>query len=282
MRPHGSQRHDALDRILARREFGHRGAGDPLHRVDAVDRLVHDSAAAIERLGALPAARAVVGVVPPPRHVAGRDRQRAEAAGRRGLVHRLHHGIEPLREDGTERDAGLPRRDQHLVDPFERDLERLLADHVHPVPGGGEHGVEVRAGWGGHRDEIGPLRLEHGVGIGIPGAAELLPKRPSLLLGAAGCRHEFNAVDVAEGPRVHLRDRPDADDGCPHHVLPSFGCPELTAESRHEPAFHRRDSIAARCTAWRSTQASLPAFFGHDDGTGQGRRDAPLHWSLWK
>ena len=145
MRPHRRERHDALDRILGRREARDRGSDDPLQCIDTMDRLVHDRAAPVERLGALPAARAIVGIVPPPGHVTRRDRQRSEAAGRSGVVHRLHHGVEPLREDGAERHSRLTGGLQHLVDASERDLQRFLADDMHAMPGRGQNGVEMGA-----------------------------------------------------------------------------------------------------------------------------------------
>ena len=105
-----------------------------------MDRLVHQGTAAVEGLGALPASGTVIGVVAPPRHVTGRHGERAESAGGRGLMHSAHDGIKPLGEDRAQVHARLVGERDHTIDALHRNLERLLADHMHASANGREYG----------------------------------------------------------------------------------------------------------------------------------------------
>ena len=132
----------------------------------------------------------------------------------------LDDRIETLREDRAQRDPRLVGDRPHGIDPPQRDLERLFADHVDALPGGGLQPLEMGAGRGGNRDEIRLLALDHRGGVGIPAAAELLSEGHPLRLGAAAPGDEFDALEVPQRPGVHPRDRADADDRGPHPVPP--------------------------------------------------------------
>jgi len=227
MGPHGREGDDALHRVLAGGEVGHRGTGDPLEGVDPVDRLVHQGPSAVEGFGALPAARTVIGVVPPPGHVACGHGEPAKPASRRRGVHGLDDRVEPLREDRPERHAPLGGRRDHPVDPLERDLERLFADHRHALADRGERRIEVGSRGRGHGDEIGLLAADHRRRIGVPAAAKLSREAAALLLGPARGRHERDAGNVGQGPGMQPGDRTDADDGRSHRFAFSAAAPGL-------------------------------------------------------
>ena len=217
--PHGGEGDNALHGVFTRRQVGHRRPRNPLEAVDAVDRLIHQRPAAVEGPGALPASGAVVGVVPPPGHVAGGHGELTKPAGGGRRVHGLDHRVEPLREDRAKRHV-LPRGGcDQAVDPPEGDLEWLLADDGHALSDRRERRVEVGPGGRGHRDEVGLLAANHPGGVVVPGAAKLGSEGPPLLLRAAAGRHEFHAGDSGQRPRVQPGDRSDTDDGRPHTWL---------------------------------------------------------------
>jgi hypothetical protein len=135
-------------------------------------------------------------------------------------VHRLNHRIEPLGKDRPEGHARLLGRGDHPIDPLERDLERLLADHGHSLADSREDGIEMRPRRRGDRDEVGLLLPQHRRGVTMPGAAKLGREGPPLLLGAATGGHERDARDIAQRPRMKPGNRPDANDRRPHRMLP--------------------------------------------------------------
>ena len=260
MGPDGREGDDALDRVFTRREAGHGRAGDPLKRVDAVDRLVHQRPTTVEGLGALPAAGAVVGVVPPPGHIARGDRQLAEPTRRGRRLHRGDHGVESLRKDRPQRHAPAVGRGDHPVDPLEGDLERLLADHRHAAADRGQGRVEMGARGRGDGDEVGLLAAEHRRGVGVPRAVELTGEGPALLFRATRGRHERDARNVGQRLGVEPGDRADADDGRPHRLLAPQVHPPAAGPRMASPGGDQSDAASGGRQAARAIlQATAPA-----------------------
>ena len=139
----------------------------PQQQIDVVDGLVHQGAAAVERLRALPAALVVVRLRPPP--FAGRlaQRQPAEAAGldglpsapgwrRRSATGRWCRACTPLLVAGLD-DA---------VAALQRDFQRLLDDDVLAGLRRGDGRLQVRAARRGDDDDVDVRPGQHRVEVG--------------------------------------------------------------------------------------------------------------------
>jgi len=109
---------------------------EPGRRVDAVDALVHEGAAAVELPGAAPAALVVVllGAIPLDGHVAEDDA--AEAPAVEGVLEQAARLLKAAREDGAERHAGLAASAHDGINAVERDLDGLLNHDVAARLGG--------------------------------------------------------------------------------------------------------------------------------------------------
>ena len=162
-----------------RRDFGHR-AHQPGQQIDAVDRLVHQGAAAVQFPGAAPGAAVVVLLGAVPLDVRVADCQSAEAALVDGLLDQLRRFVKPRGKDRGQHDARLVAGVDDLVAAFERDLQRLLDDHVFARPGR-RHG-RLQMGTAGRADRhhvdlrVGQHRVQIVVGraagdFGQPSAA---------------------------------------------------------------------------------------------------------------
>ena len=95
-----------------------------------MDGLVHQGAAAVERLGALPAALVVVRLRPPPFARRFAERQPAETARLDGRFQRSVGVAETRGKDGAELDAVPIAGLDDLVAALGGDLQRLLDDDV--------------------------------------------------------------------------------------------------------------------------------------------------------
>ena len=129
-------------------------------QIDVVNRLVHQGAAAVERLRSLPAALVVIRLRSPP--LAGRlaERQAAEAPCVDGGLERRVRVVKPRREDGAELDLVLVARVDDAVAALGGDLQRLLDDDVLAGIRGRDGGLHVIAARRGDDDDvhIGPLQ----------------------------------------------------------------------------------------------------------------------------
>ena len=189
-------------------------AHQPVQEVDVVDRLVHECPAAVEVPGAPPAARVVILLGSPPLHVGVSQGQAAESATCDGLLEANVGRREPRREDRAEANAGRFAGLDDRVAPRQRDLQRLLDDHVLAGAGRLDGRISMGAAGSANADDIQPRVRKHRVQVVIDRAA--VPGHPGDLLGvgpgAAEGGHHAGAGYLVDRPGVKLGDHPAANE----------------------------------------------------------------------
>jgi hypothetical protein len=123
-------------------------------QVDRVDALVHEGAAAVERLRSAPRRVAVVLRSPIPLHPRIDEQDGAEAAAVDGRFRLGERRRAAILEEDTERDAGAFDGGDGRVDPLDRHVERLLAQDVTATGRRQRNLVGVDAGRTSYADDV--------------------------------------------------------------------------------------------------------------------------------
>src|SRR3989442_5504847 len=85
----------------------------------------------------------------------------ADAAGSQNLAHRDVVRIPTAALVNGQREIARRRRVDHAVSLVDADGEWFLADHVLARVQSGEHGIQMRAGWGADHDQAYIRVSEH-------------------------------------------------------------------------------------------------------------------------
>src|SRR5262249_31379758 len=120
-------------RVRAGRGEGADGAHashEPLQKVDAMDPLVHERAAAVEAERPAPTSFHVILLCAKPLDVHRTENDRSESTRREGAAEDPRRFQEPARKDGPELDAVRAAGAYDGIDPIERDLDGLFHDDV--------------------------------------------------------------------------------------------------------------------------------------------------------
>ena len=230
--------------------------------------LIHEGAAAIEGLRALPAALVVVRLRPPP--FAGRlgQRQPAELARVHGRLQRPVGVGEARREDGAELHAVAVARLDDAVAALGRDLQRLLDDDVFAGVGRGDG-----------RPQVGAARRRHDDGVNVrPGQGRgqvrirrtIETKIGGDLAGVVGVaadqRGDTGAGNFRQGAGVEAGDHADADDDktevvfpCVRHGGPLRVISPAPSETARSPARRIAGRSAPSQSRWRKPGRDTPS-----------------------
>ena len=184
----------------------------PGEQIDAVNRLVHQRAAAVERPGAAPRPAVVVLLRAKPFHVGIADREPAEAAGVDRALQLARRLVKARWKDRRQLDAVFFAFADDPVALRSVIFERLFDDDVLAGAGGGDGRFQMGAAGRGDRDASIPRIGQHCRESRIGGAASFGGK----FLGGRGSRaeagNELCPADVGDRPRVKSADRAAADD----------------------------------------------------------------------
>ena len=186
-------------------------AEQPLQQVDGVNRLVHQRAAAVQRLGAVPTVPVVAGrPAPLDDGVAGDDV--AEPALLESAPDQQDVRERPgLKHAGTEDAGGVCRVDDAPA-AVQRHLQRFLHEQVLAGGGGGKRRFQMSAGRRADADGIQVRVGQERVEVAERGAAVLL-REP---LGAGGVARQAGRQacggDLRQRPGVHAGDQTGPDD----------------------------------------------------------------------
>ena len=183
-----------------------------------MDRLGDQHAAAVARLHA--AARlVVVGLRPPPRHHHRRRLDVAEAAFAQHFPQAQAAGTEAVLQADAETAVGATARRDQLLAALDRDLQRLLAQHM---LAGGERRLgdrQMRVGRRQHHHRIDRRILDGARDIGGGGKAvavgDILQPR---LTARRGPHHAGAIGEIDQAARVRLQRVAQPDDGNADHA----------------------------------------------------------------
>ncbi len=189
-------------------------------QVHLMDTVPHRGAAALRHPAAAPGHRVVAGVAVP-RGLAVRDQCAPHGPLTEQPPHVPGAGAEPmLEDDGRVRTAVPALRRLDGVEVGQGEHRRLLAPDPGPGAQRGEGLPAVQGRRGADGDQVGPLRGEHPVMIGVRVRdAGLGTELPDGVLGDVGRGHQLRLTLLGEpGERGHMtpaRDGARTDDGDP-------------------------------------------------------------------
>ena len=193
------------------------GSHQPGEQIDAVNGLVHEGPAAVEFPGAAPRAAVVIGLAAIPLHVGVAEGQPPEASAVDRPLQLLAGVVEPRGEDGREHDARTAAGLDDLVAAAERDLQRLLDDHVLARPRGGDGrllmGPAGRADGDDVDGRVGQHVVELVIGLAAGRLGQLIGRRRNLVETG----HQLGPANVGNRLRVELCNHPATNNAKTEH-----------------------------------------------------------------
>ena len=153
-----------FDRVKAGngpREHATHRTEQPQKQIDRVHALVHQGAAAVERMRATPARIAIVGRRPVPLDARVGENRRAEPSPVDERLHSLHVRLEPILEDDAERHARVGSRPNERIRARRRHIDRLLDEHVQAADGRRRAVIRVQAGGRANHHHVEGALREH-------------------------------------------------------------------------------------------------------------------------